>query len=267
MRERAPAGAAFAHGGGRRRPHNRLVSFDRSRLPAGLTIAGLSATLLLVAPAGALASEGTVRGSATEIACGDGLDVVTADVVAAACERGDRSAPAYPDTDPIFVIQPVSGPEPVSPAPPAQFELSTPVPAPAATPVPGARAPAPPAAPARLRRVKAIVRLAGTLTARGAKIKLLSVRGAPRGAAIEVSCRGRGCPTAAATRTARSSGLRFAPFQRTLGAGTVITVAVRPAAAAIGKHTRFVIRRGAAPLRTDACLVPGTSAPTRCPRP
>jgi len=34
---------------------------------------------------------------------------------------------------------------------------------------------------------------------------------------------------------------------------------------AVGKFTRFRIRRGKAPLRADRCLVPGSSRPVACP--
>ncbi len=56
------------------------------------------------------------------------------------------------------------------------------------------------------------------------------------------------------------------PFERALSAGTVIEVVVRPAVAAIRKHTRFVIREGAATARVDSCVVPPASRPAKCPR-
>ena len=199
------------------------------------------------------------NGAIEEIECGSGLDVVTADgddVVAADCEQVDRRAP---DADPILVIQPVTGPEPVP------FDLDTAAMAPAGSPPPTARPATSRAAPPRLRRITVIVRLAGTLTARGARVSLLSVKGAPRGATIDVSSRGHGC-SPAVRRTAASAGLRFRTFQRALGSGAVIEVAVRPAGAAIGTHTRFLIRRGAAPVRVSSCLMPGVSRPVRCPR-
>jgi hypothetical protein len=33
----------------------------------------------------------------------------------------------------------------------------------------------------------------------------------------------------------------------------------------IGKYTRFLIRRGKPPRRTDLCLVSGSTEPTECP--
>ena len=72
--------------------------------------------------------------------------------------------------------------------------------------------------------------------------------------------------TGSCGRRATSAGLRFAPFQPALGAGTVIEIAARRASAAIGKHSRFVIRKGVAPTRVDSCLMPGTSWPSKCTR-
>jgi hypothetical protein len=33
----------------------------------------------------------------------------------------------------------------------------------------------------------------------------------------------------------------------------------------IGKYVRFIVRSHAAPERHDACLLPGSSRPRRCP--
>jgi hypothetical protein len=59
--------------------------------------------------------------------------------------------------------------------------------------------------------------------------------------------------------------LRVRSFEgRTLRAGTVIEVLVT-APGQIGKYTRFTVRRGATPARSDLCLRPGHTKPTTCP--
>jgi hypothetical protein len=52
--------------------------------------------------------------------------------------------------------------------------------------------------------------------------------------------------------------------QRALRAGTVIEVRVL-AAGRIGKYTRLVMRSGAAPRRTDACVSGTRSLKIACP--
>jgi hypothetical protein len=114
-----------------------------------------------------------------------------------------------------------------------------------------------------------IVRIAGSLTADGVRVQLLSVQ-APAGAKIAVRCRGRGCPSKAASRVARAKRgtgmalLEFRRFERSLHAGTVLEVRVSKPGE-IGKYTRFTIRRGRAPRRVDECLDPAGVKPIACP--
>jgi hypothetical protein len=111
-----------------------------------------------------------------------------------------------------------------------------------------------------------VVRLAGSLTSRGARIRILSVS-APAGSRVEARCRGRLCPRRRAVTRVRRSGrpVRIRSFERRLQAGVVLEVLVsRPGM--IGKHTRFVIRRGRAPKRRDGCLLPGSKRRSSCPR-
>lgn len=124
-------------------------------------------------------------------------------------------------------------------------------------------APAPPTARARpvLLSPFPIVRIRGRLTRTGAVVNLVSVR-APRGARVSVSCRGRGCPARVPARTARL--VTFKRLRRHLRAGAVLEIRVtRPGT--IGKYTRFVIRRGKAPLRRDSCLRLNGVKPMTCP--
>jgi hypothetical protein len=118
-----------------------------------------------------------------------------------------------------------------------------------------------------------LVRISGTLTPTGARIRLLSVR-APRGALVRVAvtpaCNrkrpsSRRCRVLQAAGTVGSSAIiRFRGLARAYRSGTVIVVRVWRADR-IGKYTRFTIVRGKAPRRVDQCLVPGAASGSRCP--
>jgi hypothetical protein len=117
----------------------------------------------------------------------------------------------------------------------------------------------------RLMSPYPVVRLAGRLTADGARIRLLSVSRAPKCAVVRVSCRGRSCPTRSETRRKGRAPLRFRRFQRRLRAGTVLTVRISKGDT-IGKFTQFRIRSEKAPRRRDLCLRPGETRGSACPR-
>ena len=108
-----------------------------------------------------------------------------------------------------------------------------------------------------------VVRLAGEVVRNGARIQTLSVR-APRGAKVLVRCRGARCPDARLTKLGGRKPVRFRKLERFLPAGTNLVVLVRRAGQ-IGKFTRFQIRNGRVPKRTDSCLLPGASAGVKCP--
>lgn len=115
----------------------------------------------------------------------------------------------------------------------------------------------------KLRPFPVIV-LAGRLVRGRTHISRLEVRG-PRGAAISVRCRGRGCPSRSyRTRLRGSRRTRLRRFQRTYAAGAVIEIRVT-GKQAIGKFTRIGIRATRPPSRRDSCLVPGKTRPSRCP--
>ena len=94
-------------------------------------------------------------------------------------------------------------------------------------------------------------------------------RRAPAGARIRVRCRGRSCPFRSfgmkADVQARAARIvRIRRFRRhLLRPGTVIEIRVTKRGE-IGKFTRFLIRRGKPPKRTDRCLPPGAKRPLRC---
>ena len=115
-----------------------------------------------------------------------------------------------------------------------------------------------------------IVRIAGSETRLGARISLLTVQ-APVGAKVAVSCSGKGCPTrlvsALASRSKGSSGtalLTFRRFERSLRAGVKLEIRVSRSGQ-IGKYTRFAIRKGKLPARSDSCLSPSAVNPMPCP--
>jgi hypothetical protein len=185
-------------------------------------------------------------------------------------------------SDPTAVVTPAPTPAPTATPTP------TATPAPTATPTPTATAtPSPTATPAvgfdvapalpsptqspspvrsgrtelRLLEPFPLIRIKGRLTARGARVTLLSIR-APRGVRIIVSCRGRDCPVR--RFAARRAVHRLRAFERELRAGTRLEITVIKAGF-IGKRTVFVVRRGAAPSRSDRCVNSGTQRDMRCP--
>jgi hypothetical protein len=117
-----------------------------------------------------------------------------------------------------------------------------------------------------------IVRITGKVSKKGARIKRLTVR-APFGATINVRCRGRRCPFRRTSRTVARVGKVKSPSAtirikrlegRFLRGGTSIKVLVSRQGE-VGKYTKFRIRSGRPPVRTDLCLAPATTAPTECP--
>jgi hypothetical protein len=110
-----------------------------------------------------------------------------------------------------------------------------------------------------------IIRLAGVLTERGARIRVLTVR-APVCSRVTVRCRGGGCPFRRVTRFKGRELLHVNRIEnRRLRAGATLEVLVSKRDR-IGKYSRFRIRRGRAPLRVNACLRFGATRGSTCPR-
>jgi hypothetical protein len=125
-----------------------------------------------------------------------------------------------------------------------------------------------------------VVRLAGSETRSGVRLRLLEVQQLPIGARITVRCksppaprhRGRTpgrCPTTRAVRIAAANrigntAVAFRTFERTLRFGVTLEILVS-APGEIGKYTRFTVRRGRLPLRVDMCLDPTGVKPIACP--
>ncbi|HYP47624.1 MAG TPA: PKD domain-containing protein [Thermoleophilaceae bacterium] len=109
-----------------------------------------------------------------------------------------------------------------------------------------------------------VVGLTGRVYSRATLVTSLVVR-APRGSVVTARCSGRGCPREPVTRrVGKRTRLTFPTFKRRLGVGARLGLSIRRAGY-IGKYTRYRIRAGAAPARTDLCLMPGSSKPKRCP--
>jgi hypothetical protein len=111
----------------------------------------------------------------------------------------------------------------------------------------------------------AVVRAISRVTRRGTRIRELAVE-APAGSKVQLRCRGRRCPVRRLTRTVGASRLlKIRRLKRsTLRPRAAVKVWVTKADA-VGKYTRFRIRRGLPPARADRCLTPGARLPVKCP--
>jgi hypothetical protein len=129
-------------------------------------------------------------------------------------------------------------------------------------PLPVAAPPPPPPPPAK---VDSDVRFNWVANRRWTRNTALSVSGVPEGAAVELRCRGRGCP---AKRRSIAVKAGRADVHRTLRRSHLrpgATLELRVTRAdMVGKVLRFTIRRGRAPAWRKLCLAPGATAPGRC---
>lgn len=177
---------------------------------------------------------------------------------------------ATPAPTPVPTPRPTATPTPVPTVAPTPTPVPTPDPA---FEVPAAPTPVPTSGEvlqetSRHRRIIKpfpVVRMRGTLTDKGARISLFTVR-APRTATITVRCKGKSCPASRWSRThaqRKRTLTRMGRFERGLRAGVVITVSVTRSGY-LGKRTTFEIRRGAAPVRVDRCLS-ARGRVTKCP--
>jgi hypothetical protein len=115
-----------------------------------------------------------------------------------------------------------------------------------------------------------VVRVAGRITKRGTKVRVMRVN-APIGTQVDVRCTGRSCPfkrqvrtisTVANSRTA--AGMRVHRLERLLLPGVRVRVYVTKPGE-VGKYAKFRFRAHKAPARTDKCLLPGSLVPADCP--
>jgi hypothetical protein len=122
----------------------------------------------------------------------------------------------------------------------------------------------------RLLSPAPVVRIAGRITARGTRVRLLRVS-APAGARVSVRRNGRSCPfrkqvrrMTTGARSPSTLSIRVRRLERLLLPGVRVRVYVTKGGA-IGKYTRFRFRARKAPARADSCLMPGSWAPVECP--
>jgi hypothetical protein len=114
-----------------------------------------------------------------------------------------------------------------------------------------------------------VVRIVGSETASGVRLRLVRVQQMPIGARVTARCSGRHCPVKSASRVAVAKGregssLDFRAFERSLRFGVTLEIFVSKPGE-IGKYTRFEIRRGKLPARVDKCLNPAGMRPLACP--
>jgi PKD repeat protein len=137
-------------------------------------------------------------------------------------------------------------------------------PAPFVSPSPPATKPISP----RLLSPFPLVRISGMTTTKGVRIDVLSVR-TGHGARITIRCKGKGCPYKRKVLIAHGKVKRrhMPGFKRRfLRAGTVVEVFVTRSGA-IGKYTRFKVRRLRPPKRVDSCTAGAVAKVKRCPAP
>ena len=116
-----------------------------------------------------------------------------------------------------------------------------------------------------------VVRIAGRITKRGTRVRILRVS-APVGTQVSVRCAGRSCPfkkrvtrtITAGAKSLTSVSVRVRRLERLLLPGVRVRVYVTKRGV-VGKYTKFRFRAGKAPARTDRCLLPGSLAPAECP--
>ena len=118
---------------------------------------------------------------------------------------------------------------------------------------------------AKRATVAATFSMGWNVFADGTQITKLEVKGAPRGAKLQVRCQGKGCPFSRKAVKLKNGGAKLTKrFKaRRLKPGAVIELRVT-AAGAIGKVQRITIRPRKEPKRTSLCLAPGASKPKQC---
>ena len=115
-----------------------------------------------------------------------------------------------------------------------------------------------------------VVRIVTTRSVGRVRLKVLSVQ-APVGVTVSVSCGGKGCPVRSQARlvlkpkgkAASTPTLAFPRFERSLPPGVSLVIRISHAGE-IGKYTKFTIRRGKLPVRSDACVSSTSTTPVSC---
>jgi PKD repeat protein len=106
-----------------------------------------------------------------------------------------------------------------------------------------------------------VVTLGGAILSTGMRVETLRIR-APRGSLVTVKCHGKGCGVSRRRKRVKRSTVSFKTYQRFLRAGTKLEIFVRKPKT-IGDFTRYKIRAGKFPVRTDRCLPVGKDKPAK----
>jgi hypothetical protein len=144
---------------------------------------------------------------------------------------------------------------------PPIYEIPIPTPTPTGTPFQNpAQSPPAPSRRARLNPFP-YVRTAGSFTAIWTTFTRVLVR-APKGALLDVKCSAGRCKHVRRL-VASSKARRVKSVQRRFKPRTAIEIRIS-SPASVGKYVRIRTRRGAAPVRRDRCLLPGSAKPVSC---
>lgn len=250
-------GAQFALGAAATDPEGTALTYAWDLDGDGAFDDGTGATVDTTFPA---TGDLVVRVRATDA---DGGATTSDPLTLAGAPSAEPAPPVAPVPEPAPVVLAAGAPFTAAPVPAA----AVPAPAPAgATTTPGAtkteKTKKKTSKPKRLRPFPR-VRIKGRITRRGARFTRLTVT-APKGSRVEVTCKGRGCPRRYVKTTGTRGVVRLSRFLRSYRSGTRIIVRVTRSGS-IGKYTSIVVRRRRAPQRSDRCLRPGSTRPTRCP--
>jgi PKD repeat protein len=118
-----------------------------------------------------------------------------------------------------------------------------------------------PVAKAGFLRPAPLIRLNGEILSSGSRIRVLSVR-APKTSLVTVKCHGKSCPAQRRRKRVKGGSVRFKTYERYLRAGVKLEIFITKPKT-IGSYTRYTIRAGKDPARTDRCLPPGKNSPSR----
>jgi len=115
-----------------------------------------------------------------------------------------------------------------------------------------------------------VVRIAGRITRRGTRVRLVRVK-APAQTKVTIRCTGRSCPFKKQVRTVRKGirshaavTLRVRRLERLLLPGVRVRIYMTKRGV-VGKYTSFRFRSRNGPLRRDSCVLPGSLTPAECP--
>jgi hypothetical protein len=129
---------------------------------------------------------------------------------------------------------------------------------------------APAAAPAKpgLQQINAVLSFRFTISKQTTRLVQLKVKNVPAGATVIVTCSGSNCPKklrrSGLTMRSKGTTLSLATLVKTgLKSGTTINVSIS-SPGAVTTIKSLVVRKGKAPVVTNACRPPGAAKPVAC---